>query len=106
MIVEGKEDTYTPRYVELSSMWVYIVVRSPFIPQEVRYQRWPHVFPSKEPLRQSWANKGLAPKFWSDVRNKWVPMAVEDRKGIFRDGTGYMEGHTEERRILYGEGGK
>ena len=33
-------------------------------------------------------------------------MAVEDRKEIFRDGAGYVEGHTEERRTLYGEGSK
>ena len=71
-IVEGDEDTYPPRFVELSSMWVYLVVRAAFIPQEVRYQRWPHVFPSKDPLRQSWTNKGRAPKIWSDVRNEWV----------------------------------
>jgi hypothetical protein len=71
-LVDGDEATYPPKYVELSSMWVYQVVRCPFISQEVRYQRWPAVFPSKDPLRTSWINKGLTPKVWSDVRQVWV----------------------------------
>ncbi len=63
---------YPPKYVDLSSMWVYLVVRFPWLTQEERYQRRPSVFPSKEPLRQSWTDKGKAPEVWSDVRNKWV----------------------------------
>lgn len=50
-LVEGDEMIFPLKYVDLSSMWVYQIVRCPFISQEMRYQRWPIVFPSKEPLR-------------------------------------------------------
>ena len=32
-------------------MWVYQVVRCPFITQEERYARWPAVFPSNVPIQ-------------------------------------------------------
>ena len=64
-IVDKDESTYPPKFVDLSAMWAYQVVRCPFISHEERYARWPHVFPSKGPLRPSWVNKGLAPRIWS-----------------------------------------
>ena len=71
-IAEGDEDSYPPKYVNLSLIWVYQVVRYLVISQEVRYQRWPMVFPSKDPLRHSWANTGLALRVGSDVCQVWV----------------------------------
>ena len=78
-IVDKDESTYPPKFVDLSAMWVYRVVRCPFISHEERYARWPHVFPSKGPLRPSWVNKGQAPRIWSDVSTQWVYPVVFNR---------------------------
>ena len=71
-LVEDDETTFPPKYVDLSSMWVYQIVRCHFISQKMRYARWPAVFPSRDPIRVVWTNKGLPAKLWSDVREKWV----------------------------------
>ena len=71
-LIEGDETTWPPVNADLSAMWVWQVVRCPFISQEVRYQRWPSVFPSKELLRKTWTNKGLPGKMWSEFRRRWV----------------------------------
>ena len=84
-IVKEDKTTYPPKYVDLSSMWMYQVVRSPFINQEERYQRWPAVFPSKEPLRPNWFNKGLAPRMWSVTRDKWVYPVIFNRYQLHGD---------------------
>ena len=78
-LVEGDERTFPPKDVDLSAMWVYQIVRCHFISQEIRYQQWPSVFPSKEPLRSTWTNKGLPAKLWSDARMKWVLIAKGTR---------------------------
>lgn len=91
-LVEGDETTYPPKYVELSSMWVFQIVRCPFISQDIRYQRWPGVFPSKDPLRVSWINKGLAPKVWSDVRQVWVYPIIFGKYQLHgEEGTGHFD---------------
>ena len=89
-LVEGDESTYPPQGAYLSSMWVYQVVRCPFISQNERYQRWPAVFPSKEPLRSTWENKGLPAKLWSIVRERWVYPVVFGKYQLHGD-----EGNAE-----------
>ena len=45
---------WTPRYVDLSSLWVYKVMRNEKIPYSVRYQMWPNTFNSKAGLQSRW----------------------------------------------------
>ena len=88
---------------DLSSMWVFQVVRCPFITQDVRYRRWPAVFPSKEPLRQSWINKGLAPKIWSNERDEWVYPVVFNRYQLHGE-EGVEKFDIDQRKFVQMEG--
>ena len=71
-LVEGDEKIYPPSFVDLSLMWVFQIIQYLFIIQEERYKQQPHVFPSKEPLKASQVNQGLALKIWSTVANAQV----------------------------------
>ena len=102
-LVENDDTTFPPKYVDLSSMWVYQIVRCHFISQKMRYERWPAVFPSKEPLRSGWTNKGLPAKLWSDVREKWVYPVVFGKYQLHgEEGVGHFD--TDQSKFIESKG--
>lgn len=63
-------ESWTPRYVDLSSLWVYKVVRNENIPRSVRYQMWPNTINSKAGLQSGWQMKGRLSITYSKSRRK------------------------------------
>ena len=63
--------TWPPRYVDLSSAWVYKVVRNEDIPHTTRYAMWPTTFGSKAGLQSAWKNKGRAAKVLNEDDGSW-----------------------------------
>ena len=67
----ANHDTWPPRYVVLSSLWAFKVVKEENIPQAVRYRNWPTTFNSKSGFQSSWKNRGR-------------PTLVRDEEGTLR----------------------
>ena len=58
--------TWPPKFVELSSAWVYRVVRNEGIPHTTCYTTWPTTFGNRAGLRSMWKNKGRAARDYNE----------------------------------------
>ena len=78
----NNQDTWPPRFVVLSSLWAFKVVREETIPSALRYAIWPTTFSSKAGFQSSWKNNGQAPVVrdhifhFSDALWKWVGLRI------------------------------
>ena len=63
--------TWPPRFVDLSSFWVYKVVKDANISQAIRFANWPSTFNSRRGIQQGWKNKGKAPRVFDEENGTW-----------------------------------
>ena len=63
--------TWPPRFVDLSSFWVYKVVKDANISQAIRFGNWPSTFNSRRGIQQEWKNKGKAPRVFDKKNGTW-----------------------------------
>ena len=65
------ESTWPPKYVDLSSSWVYTIVKNEAITARIRHVYWPNTFGTNLGLHWTWQNKGNAPKVFDAKRKTW-----------------------------------
>ena len=65
-------ESWTPRYVDLSSLWVYKFMRKEKISHSVRYQMWPNTFKTRERFSITLLKIQVEGKdSWKEIKIKW-----------------------------------
>ena len=97
--------TWPPKFVDLSSFWVYKIVKNELIPHCTRYTYWPNTFSSIRGLQASWKNKGKAPRVFNVEKATWnypivfneLQLHGEEGERAFLDATETITGKTHNR---------
>ena len=88
----NNQDTWPPRFVVLSSLWAFKVIKEETIPSALRYAIWPTTFSSKAGFQSSWRNNGQAPVVRDDEGTPRYPVVF---------GNVQLHGQEGERRGLH-----